>query len=119
MEFNDQLYNAAVVGENPEAVFIVEGKHLHAVDERIAHQKKEQSKPELIVPLLNEAWKYLLKYAEGRVPAHQVENVVSLKSKEEEQLIEKIAHLYSHLPHHARNELSSLIHHKQTAAKKN
>lgn len=118
MEFNDNLYNAAVIGENPEAAFIVEGKHLHAVDDQIALIKKDKHDPKLTVPLMRDAWKVLLKYAEGRVPKHFIEDVVSLRPKEEDQLIEKIAHLYSHLPHHARNELSSLIHHKQAAAKK-
>jgi hypothetical protein len=118
MEFNENLYNAAVVGENPEAAFIVEGKRLHAVEEEIANLKKEKSDPKLIVPLMRDAWKALLKFAEGKVPSHLIENVVSLKPKEQDQLVEKIKNLYFHLPHHARNELSSLIHHKQTTGKK-
>lgn len=116
MENNENLFNAAVVGENPDTAFIVEGNHLHAVEQRIADQKKEQSSPQKVVPLMREALKALIKFAEGKVEAHFLEidwSGISNQPTEQEQLVHKIENIFTHLPHHDRNYLSSLIHHKQ------
>lgn len=117
MEFNGNLYNAAVIGENPEAAFIVEGQHLHAVEKHIAEKKKEKSNPKLVLPLMRDALKALVKFAEGKVSTTFTE-MISLKPNEQDQIVEKIEHIYKHLPHHDRNELSSLIHHKQALTKR-
>jgi hypothetical protein len=110
------LYNATVVGENPESIFLAEDDHLHAVEEHIAEQKKEKCQPELVLPLMRKALIALEKFAKEKVPT-QFKDVdikaISLKEDEKDQLIEKIKNIYSLLPHHVRNELSSLIHHKQ------
>lgn len=121
MENHDHLFNAAEVGENPETAFIVEGKHLHAVEHSIAAQKKERSDPKLVLPLMRDALKALIQYAQGKVEAHFLDvdwKMIQGKSDEQAQLIHKIQNIYSHLPHHERNELSSLIHHKQTGSRK-
>jgi hypothetical protein len=114
METNDNLFNAAEIGENPDTEFVVEGKHLHAVDAKVAHERKDKSDPKIVLPLIREALKALIKYAQGKVEAHFLD--VDLKQfdgkpDEEAQLRHKIEHIFSHLHHHDRNELSSLIHH--------
>lgn len=111
MAFNGNLFNAIVVGENPDATFIAENGKLHAVEQHVAELKKEQSADKAVLPLLREAFNALVKFGEGRVPPHFLE-VISLKAQEREQLIEKIEAIYQHLSHHDRQELSSLIHHK-------
>lgn len=117
MPSNIDLFNAAVVGENSDsAVFIVDGKHLHAVDVHVAALKNDKAQSEQITPLLREALKALVKFSMGKVEPHFLEidyDSVSKNPKEQAWLVDKIAHIYSHLPHHDRNELSSLIHHKQ------
>jgi hypothetical protein len=117
MKFDQNLFNAAVIGENPDEAFIAEGKQLHAVEQHVAELKKEKSDPKVVLPLMREALKALLTFAEGKVPAaytDQSTKAISLKPSEHEQLVEKILTLYTHLPHHDRNELSSLIHHKSS-----
>lgn len=116
MNSTDNLYNAAVIGENAEMAFIVEGKHLHAVEKHVADLKKDKSNPKVVVPLIRDALKALMVYAEGKVPPSFIKDTdlktVSLKPNEQEQLIEKIFNIYTHLHHQDRNYLSSLIHHK-------
>lgn len=114
MEFNQDLYNAAVVGENPEAAFLVEGKKLHAVEKSIAALKK--SNPEAAIPLMQSALKALIKFANEKTVEIDLKSV-SLKSTELQQLVDKILQIYQHLHHHDRNDLSSLIHHKAGAKK--
>lgn len=119
MEFNVNLYNAAVIGENcdnPGVAFIAEGKQLHAVEQVIADQKKDKSAPAVVLPLMREALKSLLQFAQRNVPAANADiglKGISLKEDEREQLIEKIKNLYGHLSHQDRNGLSSQIHHKK------
>ncbi len=110
------LFNAAVVGENPDAAFFVEGEHLHAADARVVSLKKEKSKPELTLPLLRNALKALIKFAEGKVENHFLEvDWKGIAGKDEQPaLISKIDHIYSHLPHQERKQLSSLIHHSKS-----
>lgn len=108
---NDGLYNAAVVAENPEAAFIVENGRLHAVEKQIAILKKDKSDPKAVLPLMREALQSLLQFASGKLSASYNE-LISMKPNEQDQLIEKINHIYLHLHHGDRNELSSLIHHK-------
>lgn len=118
MEFDQDLYNAAVIGENATAAFIVEGNHLHAVEVHIAELQKEKSNPKLVLPLMRKALKALQKFADRRgtrPAANEDLKSVSLKPNELEQLVDKITHAYNQLPHQDRNELSSLIHHKQMA----
>ena len=98
MEFDANLCNAAVIGENPEMSFIVEGKRLHAAQPRIAKLKKDACKPEQVLPLMREALKNLITFAKGKVPPHftDLDKIVSLKPNERDQLIEKSReYLYS------------------------
>jgi hypothetical protein len=119
MENNGNLFNAAEVGENPETAFIAEGKRLHAVEPSVADQKKDKSDPKQVLPLMREALKALIQYAQGKVESHFLEidwKMIQGKPDEQAQLVHKISNIYSHLPHQDRNELSSLIHHRQGSA---
>ena len=121
MENNEHLFNAAEVGENPETAFIVEGKRLHAVEQSVADQKKDKSDPKQVLPLMRDALKALIQYSQGKVESHFLEvdwKMIQGKQDEQMQLAHKIYSIYSHLPHHDRNELSSLIHHKQANSRK-
>lgn len=116
MENNINLANAAVVGENPEEGFIVEGKRLHAVDKAVAALKKQNNTPKQIVPLIKDALNALITYAKDKVEPHFLENarkVLSEKSEDQSALIANIEQIYIHLQHHDRNSLSTLIHHPQ------
>ena len=118
MDKNEHLYNAVVIGENPDAAFIVEGKHLHAVEEHVAKLEKEKSDPKRVLPLMRDALKALIKFSENKVEPHFLEvdwNGIAGKSHEQLDIIKCVHSIFSHLPHHERNDLSSLIHHKQTA----
>lgn len=111
---NEDLFNAAMIAENPEEGFICMGHRLHAVEPHIAEMKKEESDPKVCLPLMRQALTALVDYATGKVPDALVdEKSVSLKANERAQLIDKIVHIYTHLSHHDRLALSSLIHHKQ------
>lgn len=114
MENNINLYNAAVVGENPKAAYLVEGDRLHAVEQSVADLKKDQSNPEKTLPLIREGLKALITFAKGKAEPHflEVDWTAIAGKNEQAQLIDKINHIYSHLPHHDRNTLSTLIHHK-------
>lgn len=117
MDYNDNIFNAVVIAENcenPSVDFIVDGNHLHAVEDHVAKLRKAQSNPELVLPMMREALKALVQFSEGKVPTPFTE-LVSIKGSEKDQIFEKITAIYFHLPHHFRNELSSLIHHRQTA----
>ena len=119
MEKNENLFNAAEVGENPKTAFIAEGKRLHAVEKSVADQKKDKSDPKQVLPLMREALKALIQYAQGKVESHFLEvdwKTIQDKPDEVEQLVRKTCTIYTHLPHHDRLELSSLIHHKQAAS---
>jgi hypothetical protein len=121
MENQDSLFNAAEVGENPDTAFLVEGKRLHAVEQSVADQKKDKSDPTLVLPLMREALKALIQFSQGNVESHFLEidwKMMQGKPDEQAQLIHKIHNIYTHLPHHDRNELSSLIHHKQAVSRK-
>lgn len=122
MKNNENLFNAAIVGENPNTAFIVEGSRLHAIEQSIANQKKDKSDPKKVLPLMREALEALVGFAEGKIADHFLEvdwDGLINKPKEQSLLIERIHSIYSHLPHHDRNELSSLIHHKQGLSKEN
>ncbi len=115
MKFDIRLYNATVVGENPGGTFMADGNKLHAIEEHVAQLKKEACSPETVNPLLREALKGLIEYSNGKSHSESSNidlNQISLKPTEKDQLIEKIVHMYSHLSHHNRMELSTLIHHK-------
>jgi len=121
MKNNENLFNAAEIGENPDTAFIVEENHLHAVEQSVADQKKDQSDSKKVLPLMREALKALIQYASGKVESHFLEvdwKMLQGKPDEQEQLVHKIHNIYSHLPHHDRNELSTLIHHKQANPRK-
>lgn len=112
------LFNAAVVGENPDSAFIVEGDRLHAVDQRVADLKKDKSNPKQVLPLMKEGLKALAKFAKGKVEPHFVNidfAAISGQPNERALLIGKIENIFLHLPHNERNKLSSLIHHRQAA----
>jgi hypothetical protein len=116
MKNNHNLCNAAEVGENPETAFIAENSHLHAVEQSVADQKKDKSDPKKILPLIREALKALIQYAQGKVESHFLEidwKQIEGKADEQAQLVHKIHNIYSHLHHHDRNELSTLVHHRQ------
>lgn len=112
MDFDKDLYNATVIAENPEMVFLVEGDHLHPVEPSVG--KLKHASLETVLPLMRNALKKLAIFAQGKVPPHftDMEKNVSLKAHEKDQIIEKIGNIYHHLPHHDRNDLSTLIHHK-------
>lgn len=113
MAFNGNLFNATVVGENPDAAFVAENGKLHAVEQHVADLKKEKSDAKVVLPLMREALNALVQFAEERVMPTHILEMISLKANEREQLIDKIVAIYQHLSHHDRQELSSLIHHKQ------
>lgn len=117
MKFNVQLFNAAVVGENDDDIaYIIENDRLHAVEPHIAELKKNLSSPELILPALRDALKALVKFSKGKVEAHLLEMAPTTSAKQNNEralLVSMIKHIFKHLPHHDRNDLSSLIHHKQ------
>lgn len=116
MDVDINLRNAAVIGENPDQAFIIEDKKLHAVEMRIAEAKKDKSRPDQILAL-TEALKTLIKFSEGKVEPHFLEFDWKIPSEKDEQkiLVSKILHIYSHLPHHEKNKLISLIHHSQSS----
>lgn len=115
MANNDNLFNAAIVGENPDTAFLVEGNRLHAVEKSIADLRKDKSSPQLVIPMIRNALKALIVFAAGKVENHFLEvdwKAFTDKSNEQALLVLKIGQIYSHLPHHDHNELSSMIHHK-------
>ncbi len=115
MEKNENLFNAAIIGENHESVFLVEGNHLHAVEKMIAERQKDKNDPKKVLPLIRKAVQELISYANGKVEQHFLEvdwKSFQDKPDEHEKLVSIIEHIFRHLPHHDRNELSSLIHHK-------
>ena len=116
MESNTHLYNAVVIAENAQSAFLAEGSRLHAVEEHVAARKKDQSSPQATLPLMRNAFQALMQFAQGKVPPAftSAEKTVSLKPNEQEQLVEKIVNIYTHLPHNDRIALSSMIHHKQS-----
>lgn len=114
---NNNLFNAVVIAENPDAAFIVVGNRLHAVDQRVAEQQKEKSKPEIVLPLILDALKALIQFADGKVKPHLTEEgteALTELANQQQELIGKIQQIHIHLSHHDRNHLSSLIHHSQT-----
>ncbi len=122
MKNDVNLFNAVIVGENGEnpdlVFFVVEGNRLHAVDRQVANLKKGQSKPEQILPLMREALKALIAYSDEKVEPHILDVDWATFSGPNEQtlLVGKIEHIFRHLHHNYRNELSSMIHHKQSAS---
>jgi hypothetical protein len=110
---NVPLYNATVVGENPEASFIIEGERLHALEPRVASLRSDSSTPGHVLSALREALRELVQFSEGKVPPHFVNIDWSSVSDDPASLISKIHQIYYHLPHQDRNHLSSLIHHSQ------
>lgn len=120
MQKDIHLFNATVVGENPESAFIVlEGNRLHAVELAVADLKKDQSNPKIILPLMREGLNSLVQFAQGKVPPHFTEiqwEEMKGQSDEQARLVHAILNIYSHLPHHDRMHLSSLIHHRQQTA---
>lgn len=121
MENNDNLFNAAMIGENSSMSFILEGKRLHAVEHSIAEQKLDKSNPKLITPFFRDALKALIQFASGKVESHFLEidwKLIQGKGDEHTKIAHFIHNIYTHLPHHDRNELSTLIHHKQTGSRR-
>lgn len=112
------LFNAAIVGENSGDAFLVEGSQLHAVDERVAALKKDKSNPKVVLPVIRDALKALINFAEGKLAPHYTDmnwKAISGQSEELEELIAKIRLIYFHLPHTERHRLSSIIHNSQLA----
>lgn len=117
MEDNINLANAAIVGENPETAFVVNGTLLHAVDSNVADFEKDNSDPEQVVPLLRNALQALIEFADRKVPPHFIEmgeQLIMDESDDKNELINKIEQIFTHLPRHERQHLSSMIHHRQT-----
>lgn len=107
------LFNAAVVGENPDSAFVLENYSLHAVEKNVAKLRKEQSREELVIPVMRDALQALIKYSEGKVPPHFLRidwNGMTGNPNEQKELIYSIVQIYIHLPHYERNHLSSLVH---------
>jgi len=120
MKNNDGLFNATEMGENPDTNFIVEGNHLHAIDQNIADYQKNKCDPKQVLTLMREALKALIQYAKGKVEPHFLEidwKTIEGKSDEQKQLMHKVHNIYTHLPHHDRNELSTLVHHKKAPSR--
>lgn len=114
MENNIALFNAAVIGENPESAFIIDDNHLHAVDSRVAQEQKEKNNPKKILTSMRDALKALIHYSSGIVESHFLEidwKRLEEGKNEEAEIRHLILNIYTHLPHHLRNELSTLIHH--------
>ncbi len=113
---NVNLFNATVIGENPETAFIIlEGNRLHAVEQSVAGLKRDESDPKQILILMRNGLKALVEFAQGKVEPHFLDiewDDLSSQGNEQVHLISKIRNIFSHLPHHLRNELSALIHHK-------
>lgn len=110
------LFNAAVVGENPDSTFIIMDGKLHAIDKRVADLRKNKSDPAQIVKLMTDALKALISFSKDHVEPHFLEvdwNSFNKRPNVQEAIISKINHIYHHLPHCERNKLTSLIHHPQ------
>lgn len=106
------LFNATVIGENPDAAFIAEGNKLHATDQEVALFRKDKSNPELIFPLMRDALKALAIFSEGKVTNHFLTlDFNKIPKNNTAELMVYIQNIYNHLPHHERNKLSSLVHH--------
>ncbi len=115
MENNIALFNAAMIGENPDSAFIIEDNYLHAVDPSIANRQKEKCDPKKIISSMRNALKAIIHFSSGIVESHFLEidwKMLEGKQNEEQEIRHKILNIYSHLPHHYRNELSTFIHHK-------
>ncbi|CUI16323.1 hypothetical protein PNK_0697 [Candidatus Protochlamydia naegleriophila] len=119
MENNENLFNAAVIGENPETAFIIlEGNRLHAVEQSVADLKQDERDPEQLLILTRNGLNALIEFAQGKIEPHFLEidwDELSSQDDEQAHLIRKIHNIFSHLPHHFRNELSALIHHKASS----
>lgn len=111
------LFNAVVIGENPESAYFIEGDNrLHAIDDKVAALKKEKSSTERLLPLMRDALKSLIKVSKGKVAPHLLDvDVKNLEGHPNElsEISVRIETIYRHLPHNERNKLSSLIHHAQ------
>lgn len=110
------LFNAVVIGENPESAFFIEGDKLHAIDDKVAALKREKSSSERLLPLMRDALKSLIKVAKGKVAPHLIDlDIKNLEGhpNEQSELSVRIETIYRQLPHQERNKLSSLIHHAQ------
>jgi len=114
------LGNAAIVGENPDTAFIAKEGKLHAVDKQVAEldSKKKESDPKEVINLMTEGLKALVQFADKKVPQHFLElgqEIDSQTTEDYEELVNKIEQIYTHLPHHDRIALSSMVHHSQKA----
>lgn len=114
MDIDINLYNAAEVGENPDTAFTVDGNHLHAVEKSVAHLEEKKIDANLVLSLMKDSLKALAEFAKGKIYEDTLRiDWDAIKNSRDQQLIIKhIVHIYSHLPHHDRNFLSSQIHHK-------
>lgn len=72
MDYDYNLFNAAIVGENYlDCAFILEDEnHLHAVDNKIAELYKDKGDPKKVIPLIRGSLKSLIEYANGKVEEH-------------------------------------------------
>ena len=116
MKTNANLFNAAVIGENPTTAYILKGDHLHAVESSVAEERNNGNNAKNIVPLMKKALQALVEFSSGKVEAHFLDIDTDDFSDDEDgqdEIVEKIHQIYTHLPHHNRIELSSLIHNRQ------
>lgn len=116
---NTNLANAAVMGENPDSGFIVEGKRLHAVERSVAALKNQNNTLGELISIMREALKALIIYADGKVEPHFLEiaqNTLEREGENPSELMTKLEQIYRHLPHHDRNDLNSMIHHPQKSS---
>ena len=88
------------------------GEHIAVLDFSIRKHRAD------LLQAIREGLQALIHFSRGKVEPHFLEeNTKSFSGEEEEisQVASQIHNIYSHLPHHYRNELSSLIHHKQSS----
>jgi hypothetical protein len=111
MENDVNLFNASVIGENPEEVFVVMDGRLHAVDRRVATLKAEKSDPAKVLPLVRDALKALIEFAGETVEPHFLNVDWNVVSNNQPMLISKLTNIYMHLPRKERNQLVAMIHH--------
>lgn len=96
--------------------FLVENGRLHAVDQVIANLRKDKADPKQVLNLLQNALSELISFAKGKIPPHFIEmgeTALSENTNDQSILTSRIEQIFTHLPHHDRIQLSTLIHHAQ------
>ena len=77
----------------------------------VANHRQKQSDPKVVLPVMIDALQALVDFATGKVESHFLDiDFNYLIEADEKVTIDKVIHIYRHLPHSARNELSSCVH---------